>query len=358
MAHQVKVDRQNEIANKKNESCGKKKLGEDVAINNGFDITKYPEVQSLADDIANSIKDKDKITIDTVIEAIENWDGGDTSVFDIIARVDKDLAGKIEADEDNKYEVENQFLGLVEDTLGDMGITVYDEYNESCGKKPLKEETSAAPFRDLMYDCMRDDIEPADVMVDRMLSAWSDDDCKWYCETYELVEPYNDFKDEDHYYKDLYGNIRDITGQIVEDEEIDESCKAKLQERNLTRAERYNKNMEKIWATYEAQLNKYADYLKQNGFSDEEIKELRNNTGLGASALPDKAREVAEKNGPDEWGKLHEGCGKKKLKEDENLKKYIITVEDESGENRQSFEFLSESNFEEVCDEVYSNVIY
>ena len=41
------------------------------------------------------------------------------------------MADKIEADEDNRYEAENQFLGLVEDTLNDMGITVYDEYDES-----------------------------------------------------------------------------------------------------------------------------------------------------------------------------------------------------------------------------------
>lgn len=89
--------------------------------------------------------------------------------------------------------------------------------------KKLDEDYSAAPFRDLMYDCMKDDIEPADVMVDRMLSAWSDDDCKWYCETYELVEPYKDFSDEDQYYKDLYGNIRDISGQINEDAELEEA---------------------------------------------------------------------------------------------------------------------------------------
>ena len=111
--------------------CIANKKTEDVAINNGFNVTKYPEVQSLADDIANSIKDKKKITIDTVIDAIENWDGGDTSVFTVIAKVDKDLADKIDADEDNRYEAENQFLGLVEDTLNDMGITVYDEYDES-----------------------------------------------------------------------------------------------------------------------------------------------------------------------------------------------------------------------------------
>ena len=107
------------------------KKTEDVAINNGFDITKYQEIQNLADDIANSIKDKEKVTINTVIEAIENWDNGFSSVITALATADKKLANKIEKDEYDRYEAENQFLGLVEDTLNDMGITVYDEYDES-----------------------------------------------------------------------------------------------------------------------------------------------------------------------------------------------------------------------------------
>ena len=107
------------------------KKTEDVAINNGFNITKYPEVQNLANDIANSLKDKEKVTINTVIEAIENWDNGFSSVITALATADKNLANEIEKDEYDRYEVENQFLGLVEDTLNDMGITVYDEYDES-----------------------------------------------------------------------------------------------------------------------------------------------------------------------------------------------------------------------------------
>lgn len=118
------------------------KKTEDVAINNGFDITKYQEIQNLADDIANSIKDKDNITIDNVIEAIENWDNGFSSVITALATADKNLANEIEKDEYDRYEAENQFLGLVEDTLNDMGITVYDEYDESkkVESRPDKEE--------------------------------------------------------------------------------------------------------------------------------------------------------------------------------------------------------------------------
>lgn len=112
----------------------------------------------------------------------------------------------------------------------DKGNTAnYQKVSDLGESKKLNEDYSAAPFRDYMYDCMKDDIEPADVMVDRMLSAWSDDDCKWYCETYELLEPYKDYSDEDQYYKDLYGNIRDISGQINEDAELEEAKKRRVE---------------------------------------------------------------------------------------------------------------------------------
>lgn len=122
---------------------------------------------------------------------------------------------------DENEEIETEPTEIETPKTDEIETPETDEIVEE--NKKLNEDYSAAPFRDLMYDCMKDDIEPADVMVDRMLSAWSDDDCKWYCETYELVEPYKDFSDEDQYYKDLYGNIRDITGQINEDAELEEA---------------------------------------------------------------------------------------------------------------------------------------
>ena len=122
---------------------------------------------------------------------------------------------------DENEEIETEPTEIETPETDEIETPETDEIVEE--NKKLNEDYSAAPFRDLMYDCMKDDIEPADVMVDRMLSAWSDDDCKWYCETYELVEPYKDFSDEDQYYKDLYGNIRDITGQINEDAELEEA---------------------------------------------------------------------------------------------------------------------------------------
>lgn len=131
--------------------------------------------------------------------------------------------------------------------------------------KKLNEDYSAAPFRDLMYDCMRDDIEPGDVMADRMLSAWSDDDCKWYCETYELVTPYKDFSDENEYYKDVYGQIRDITGQVVgeDDEDLEEAKHRKVESIKMIEA-RKNKKFEKATRITHKSLTKKTETTIKN----------------------------------------------------------------------------------------------
>ena len=141
-------------------------------------------------------------------------------------------------------------------------VEIEDELDES---KKLNEDYSAAPFRDLMYDCMRDDIEPADVMADRMLSAWSDDDCKWYCETYELVTPYKDFSDENEYYKDVYGNIRDISGQISgeDDEDLEEAKHRKVESIKMIEA-RKNKKFEKATRITHKSLTKKTETTIKN----------------------------------------------------------------------------------------------
>jgi len=142
---------------------------------------------------------------------------------------------EVTTDDGEEVEVKNETpddveeIEIEDETTDDSEeVEIEDELDES---KKLNEDYSAAPFRDLMYDCMRDDIEPGDVMADRMLSAWSDDDCKWYCETYELVTPYKDFSDENEYYKDVYGNIRDISGQVVgeDDEDLEEAKHRKVE---------------------------------------------------------------------------------------------------------------------------------
>jgi hypothetical protein len=76
----------------------------------------------------------------------------------------------------------------------------------------------------MLYATIDDDIDDPKEVADRLIRAWSEDDCKWYCETYEVVTVLDDATN-DRYYKDLWGNIRDITGQIVEDDNDLEEAK-------------------------------------------------------------------------------------------------------------------------------------
>lgn len=82
---------------------------------------------------------------------------------------------------------------------------------------------------------------------------------------------------------------------------IDES---KKEERNLTRAERHNKNMEQIFDTYNKQIERFCEFLRRLGYDEDRITKARQNTGLGAHELWDLAQSEAEKLGPDVWDKV------------------------------------------------------
>ena len=146
------------------ENIDDENMNESIDTTKDFNITKYNEVMNLASDIANSLKDKEHLNLNDVIKTIENWDGGDTSVFTVIAKVDPELYKKLDdhntENEDNRYEVENQFLGLVEDCLADMGKTVFDDdyYTES---KKIERVKNAYTFEELA-----DDIEDAKTYED------------------------------------------------------------------------------------------------------------------------------------------------------------------------------------------------
>lgn len=76
------------------------------------------------------------------------------------------------------------------------------------------------------------------------------------------------------------------------DEIFDGGKDESLNERGLTRAERHNRDMEKIFKNFEDRNNRMADFLKAHGVSDEEIIELKKHTGLGKNALDDKMVEL------------------------------------------------------------------
>lgn len=131
---------------------------------------------------------------------------------------------KVEVTTDDGEEVETIDETPVEET--EIPEEVETEIEEPLEEnKKLEEDIEAAPFRNMIYDSIRDDIDGAVEVAERLARAWSDDDCKWYCETYELVNVLPDCTDE-RYYKDLWGNIRDKWGQIVE-EELEENKEVK-----------------------------------------------------------------------------------------------------------------------------------
>jgi hypothetical protein len=107
------------------------------------------------------------------------------------------------------------------------GHNVFDENGDSIElqeSKKITEDMDITPFRNMLYATIDDDIDDPKEVADRLIRAWSEDDCKWYCETYEVVTVLDDATN-DRYYKDLWGNIRDITGQIVEDDNDLEEAK-------------------------------------------------------------------------------------------------------------------------------------
>lgn len=89
------------------------------------------------------------------------------------------------------------------------------------------------------------------------------------------------------------------------------SRRRSLTERGLTKAERHNRDMEKISNNYKAQQEKYKKFLASKGVSKEDINELARNSGLHGNALGEKAHKMAS---AEEWKKLHESR-KTKLKE-------------------------------------------
>lgn len=74
---------------------------------------------------------------------------------------------------------------------------------------------------------------------------------------------------------------KDLQGKSVD--ELKEMAKPKS-----TKADKYNKKANDIYSVVDRQNNIMADILKENGVSDEEIKTLRENTGLHGNALHEK----------------------------------------------------------------------
>ena len=65
-----------------------------------------------------------------------------------------------------------------------------------------------------------------------------------------------------------------------------------LRERGLTKAERHNRAMDKIFNNHRAIIDSQKDFLRGKGVSDEELEELDHGTGLSHDALGQKLRDM------------------------------------------------------------------
>ena len=64
----------------------------------------------------------------------------------------------------------------------------------------------------------------------------------------------------------------------------------------LTKAQKHNKNLDRIFTAYHKQINAMKDFLLKNGVSEEEVIELEKNTGLHGNALQNKIIELGLKD--------------------------------------------------------------
>lgn len=257
----------NEIEESKQKKFEHKKLQEEVSN----------EAYEIAEAIANEFKGKETVTWDEFNTSLEKYmkelnlpdnyfnedlsdfesdvrgilsqnygfatifegenEGGLTTKFESIEIEISDDGKEVEVTTDNGEEVEvedetpedneegneetsddeNSEIVNSDDENSELDIENISDDDMIDESKKLQEDIEAAPFRGMVLQSIYDDIDSAETVAERLALAMSDDDCKWYCETYELVEPLDDATNN-KYYKDIWGNLRDITGQIVDDD--------------------------------------------------------------------------------------------------------------------------------------------
>ena len=112
-------------------------------------------------------------------------------------------------------------------------------------------------------------------------------------EGFYVVGQVGDFdKEEDKDKEDNKEETKTDDEEEIVFEEDEEEDKEPLEERNLTRAERHNRDMERIFNHARNLDNQKAQFLLDNGVSQEEVEELKKHTGLGRDALGDKLVEL------------------------------------------------------------------
>lgn len=121
------------------------RMTESKMLEDGLDLSKIYSIQNYADVMADKViadmkyNERDKITIDDIINVIDD-NINDTDIFSILCAEEREIYDKYFNEEtidelkdlwDNQSYAEEQFIDMVKDRVQKNGYTVYDEYNES-----------------------------------------------------------------------------------------------------------------------------------------------------------------------------------------------------------------------------------
>lgn len=101
----------------------------------------------------------------------------------------------------------------------------------------------------------------------------------------------------------------------------------KIQDYSYSRAQRYNKRNNEIFASYEKYLRKEMEWLRRQGVSEDEIQNAYKNTGLHGSGLAKLIQQVAVENGDNRelseiLGEAHSIADSRKVKDSEEKKTF------------------------------------
>lgn len=128
----------------------------------------------------------------------------------------------------------------------------------------------------------------------------------------------------------------------------------------LTKAQRYNRNMENIFAYAEKVNKNRMNWLRQQGVSEDEIQNAKANTGLGKDGLYNLVIKVARENGDRRLNSdilreiddleairnVKDGCGRK-VKDSVNLQDYKVVISNLEGWSKASIGFEEFFNYPE-----------
>ena len=216
-------------------------------------------------------------------------------------------------------------------------------------------------FADLVEDILNridDQYSSEDVM------QAIDDGLIYYSDQWKVLQHYCTPKDAnwedafDEFTTDIYNIVDKINKEEkekedeeteVEVEETDESLKEgkKINEKGLTRSERHNRMMDKIFASHDKYVDKMANFLSERGVSDEEIAELKKGVGLSKDAMRDK---IVELGLEDEFKKTFESLKESRFPRFE----LEIWVPGSGGDDERERTLIKTDDIDEVLETVYN----